>query len=444
MMNDKYRLSRRVAVLAPLGLLSGCGVWDSWFGSTKAKLPGTRVAVMDTARRLTPDITNATVALPRPAANADWPQAGGVASHDMEHPALAPSIAPAWSADIGAGGGYRRKITAQPVVAGGRIFTMDSDAVIDAFDTARGERQWRFNTRGKNDGSANVGGGIAVDGTMLYAATGRGDVLAVQAATGKLAWRVNIGTAARSAPTIAEGKLFVPTIDYQLQALSAADGHKMWSYQASAAETLVLGVPAPAYAGGLVVAGFGSGDLVCLRASAGGVAWLDSLAAPRGRNSLVDLSSIRGRPVIRDGIVYTIGLGGLMVASDLRSGRRVWEREIASTETPWVAGDWVFVLSDDRQLAAIRRADGLVGWATQLDMFRNMKAQTGPIHWVGPVLAGDRLVVAGSNGRAVSVSPYTGKILGQIDLGGTPSMAPIVAGGTLYILTNDATLSALR
>ena len=60
------------------------------------------------------------------------------------------------------------------------------------------------------------------------------------------------------------------------------------------------------------------------------------------------------------------------------------------------------------------------------------------------MLAGDRLIVAGTNGQALSISPYTGEILGAIELPGDPAMAPIVAGDTLYFLLNSATLLAMR
>ncbi len=445
-MNPKRRLlARRTALLLPLAALAGCSMWDDWFGSEKPPLPGTRLPVLPPRPGL--DVGKGPprkVVLPQPASNADWPQAGGVASHDMEHPALRDGVERAWSVNTGTGGGYRRKLTAQPVVAGGRVFAMDSDAVVSAYDAAGGRQLWEMETAAEDSRSTNVGGGIAVEGGTLYAATGRGDLLAIDAGTGKIQWRVQLPTAARSAPTVADGKLFLETVDNQALALAAADGKTLWSYQGGSADALVLGLPAPAYANGLVVTGFGSGDLVVLRAASGTVAWSDSLAASRGRTSLSDLSAIRGRAVIHDGVVYAVGMGRQLVALDLRSGRRLWEREVGSEESPWVAGGWLFVLSDEGEVAALACADGVAAWSTQLDRFENMEKKRDPIRWVGPVLAGDRLVVAGSQGVAVSISPYTGKVLGQQKLADAAAVAPVVAGDTLYVLTDDATLTAYR
>jgi outer membrane protein assembly factor BamB len=437
------RLSRRGAVLLPVAL-GGCSMFDSWFSDTKEKLPGKRLTVLGTRRGLAVDDTAARVVLPPPVANADWPQAGGTPSHAMGHLQLRDALTPAWRTDIGEGGGYRRKITAQPVVAGGRVFTMDSDAVVTAYDAAAGGRIWRVETQAEDDRSSNVGGGIAVEGGTLYAGTGRAEVLAIETATGKIRWRKPVTTPVRAAPTIAEGRVFVLTLDNQLQALAVDDGHRLWSYQAAQPDTGVLGLPAPAYASGLVVAGFGSGDLVAVRAATGSVAWTDSLAAAGGRTSLLELSAVRGMPVVSDGRVYAGSLGKLTVAMDVRTGRRLWEREIATGDTPWLAGDWLFMLATDGQVAAVSRIDGRVAWLTQLPQFEDEEKKKDPIHWIGPALAGNRLILGSSNALLMTLNPSTGEILGKQDLSGAMSVAPSVAGGTVFVITDDATLVALR
>ena len=351
---------------------------------------------------------------------------------------------PAWRADVGSSGGYRDKILAVPVVAGGRVFTMDADALVSAFDLQTGSRQWRTDTQDKEDRSTNVGGGVAVDGGIVYVTTGRADVLALDAATGAIRWRKSIDSPARSAPTVANGRVFVTTIDTKLVALDAKTGERAWQYQGNTIATTLLGLSAPAVAEGLVVAGFGSGEIVAVREDSGALAWSDSLASARGRNSLVDLSAVRGLPVIDQGRVYAIGAGGLLLSLDLRTGRRLWEREVGGTQTPWLAGDWLFVQTSDQALVAIRTSDGRLRWVTDLPRFENEAKKSDVIFWTGPVLVGNKLVLAGSNEQAVSVNPVTGKILGLENLRGAATVTPVAAGGTLLILTEDATLQAFR
>ncbi len=436
-------MRRRTALLLPLAA-AGCSTLDRLFSDSKDPIPGKRETVGAVQRGLTVDPADKRpVTVPPPAAVLEWPQAGGNATHAVGNIQVS-GLAPAWRASIGEGGGYRAKITAQPVIAGGRVFTMDSDALVAAFDLATGARIWRTETQDDKDRSTNVGGGIAAVGGVVYATTGRADILALDAGTGAIRWRKPLGTPARSAPTVADDRLFATTIDDKLLAFNASTGERLWAYQASANATTLLGQAAPAVSDGLVVTGFGSGDLVAVRADSGSLAWSDSLASSRGRNSLVDLSAISGLPVLDRGRVYAIGVGGLLVSLDLRSGRRLWEREAGGSETPWLAGDWLFVQTLDQSLAAIGRDDGRVRWVTDLPRYDDPEKRRDPLFWIGPVLAGGRLVLAGSNGRAVSIDPSEGRILGQQELRGPAAVAPVAAAGALFIVTDDGTLQAFR
>ncbi len=259
--SPKHRLSRRAALLLPFAM-TGCGIFDdSFFSRDKPPIPGKRLSVLQVQRGLIVDNPrDLRVVLPEPVQRADWSQAGSNASHEMGHAKVADTLTEAWSSNIGEGGSYRRKITSEPIVAGGYIYTMDAQGMVSAFDAGNGSRVWRFDTEPEDNRSTSVGGGLAVDGSILYAATGWGEALALDAATGKPKWRVRLDNAARSSPTLAEGKLYIALLGNKVAALSAADGARVWTYQASEQQTSVLGLPAPAYADGVVVAGFGSGE----------------------------------------------------------------------------------------------------------------------------------------------------------------------------------------
>jgi outer membrane protein assembly factor BamB len=64
--------------------------------------------------------------------------------------------------------------------------------------------------------------------------------------------------------------------------------------------------------------------------------------------------------------------------------------------------------------------------------------------WAGPVLGGDRLIVLSSAGDAISVSPYTGEPLGREQMPAGGYVEPVIADNSLYLLTDDASLSAYR
>jgi outer membrane protein assembly factor BamB len=438
-------LARRTALLAPLSL-AGCSLFDDWFAEKKTALPGKRESVFADRRGLVVDEGVPKVVLPPAVRNAAWPQPGGNPAHLMGHLAANDHLSQAWRADIGEGGGYRKVIMAQPVVLNGTVFTMDSDAEVCAFALADGRRLWRVDTKPKDEGdSTNVGGGLGADGTTLYAVNGLFQLVALDIATGKEKWRHDLGVPGRSAPMIADGRVFVTTIDDRLFAFTAADGRQLWTHQASTPVTSMLGRPAPAYYQGLVVAGFGSGELACLRADSGSIVWTDGLGASQGRATVADFLSVRGLPVIANGLVYAISMGGLLICNDVPTGRRVWDRQIAGEDTPYIAGDWMFIVSAEQQAAAVNITDGRICWITQLPRWDDPDKRKNTLTWYGPLLVSDRLVVTGTSQDALSVSPYTGEVLGHITLTDAAApFAPVVADGTVLLITNDARLIALR
>jgi outer membrane protein assembly factor BamB len=437
-------MARRTALLAPLGL-AGCSMFDSWFAEKKTILPGKRESIFVDRRGLVVDEAAPKVVLPPAVENAAWPQAAGNPAHLMGHLAASDDPKEAWKADIGEGGGHRTILMAQPVVLNGIVFTMDSDANVSAFALADGKRLWRVDTKPETDDSTNIGGGVGADGSTVYAINGLASLVALDGATGKEKWRADLGVPGRSAPTIADGRVFVTTIDDRLFALSAADGHQLWTHQAANPVTAMLGRPAPAYYRGLVIAGFGSGELAALRGDSGSVVWTDGLGASQGRATVADFLAIHGAPVIANGLVYAISMGGLLVCNDVPSGRRVWERQVAGEDTPFIAGDWMFVISAQQEIAAVNIADGRIRWITQLPRWEDPDKRKKTLTWYGPLLVSDRLIVTGTNNDALSVSPYTGEILGHITLSEAAApFPPVVAGGNVLLVTNDARLMALR
>lgn len=439
-------LPRRTALLAPLAaMLGGCTLYDDLFGVEKAKLPGTRLPIMEMRPTLLQEATGASLVLPPPVDIPESPQSGGTASHPGGHMAMRDAPVAAWNSSIGTGGGYRRKLTAQPVVAAGRVFTMDSDGRVAAFDAGSGSQAWRVSTEPKDDRSTNIGGGIAIDNGVLYAATGRAELLAMNPGDGSILWRQKLPTPARTSPTIADGRIFVITVDDQMLCMAVGDGKRLWLHMGPPAESTVLGLPAPAVSEGLVIAGFSSGELRALRVTTGTVVWADILASGKVRaNTIGDIAAVRGIPAIVGGRVYASALGGLATAIDMRSGRRLWEREATVAEMMWPAGDALFMVTGDAVLVGMSRLDGSIAWALQLDPWEDMKRLRDPLVWFGPVLAGGRLWIAGSHGQMLTVDAATGRKLATYKLNGAAAIAPVAAGGAVYVLTEDGSVTSFR
>ena len=351
---------------------------------------------------------------------------------------------PAWESRIGTGQVFRHVLTAPPIVAEGRIYTMDADAVIDAFDLETGRRLWHLATRRrKTTSSSNVGGGIAYADGTIYAATGLAELLAVDAVRGKVRWRVSTGTPVHSTPTVADGRVYFSTIDDRLVAADVADGKMAWTYTATGSFNALLGQPAPAYANGVVLAGFPSGELAAIRAEDGSTVWTDTLGGTVGASPL-EFASIRAEPVIAGDTAYAISVGGLMTATDMRTGRRIWERTISSGYTPVIAGDWMFVVTVNATVACLQLSSGHVRWTSVLPRFHSPIKKKEPIFWAGPILLNGKLVVVSSYGSMTTLDIEDGSIVGERKLRAPASQVPIAVGGTLLVLTDDGFLSAYK
>jgi outer membrane protein assembly factor BamB len=193
-----------------------------------------------------------------------------------------------------------------------------------------------------------------------------------------------------------------------------------------------------------VIAPYSSGEIFALLAENGRELWSDNLATRNRTDQSSDLADIRALPVIDGERVIAISHSGRMAALDMRRGIRAWDIKLGGKEMPWVAGDFIYAVTKEAQLVAVTRDQGRVRWVRNLDRWEDPEDREDPISWVGPVLAGDRLIVASSTGAALTVSPYDGEILGSTQLPGPVSVPPSVANGVLYFVTDGGELAALR
>lgn len=453
-------MKRVVFALTALTLASGCG---AVLGKKRVGTPtvGERIAVLgtETSTQVDPSIAGMPISLPPAVANDGWAQPGGNASKSVGHLALGQALSAAWTADIGQGSTNRGRLAASPVVAAGRVYTVDTTATLRAFDAASGSEVWSarigdpaeigggrsfWNGEFTGNSGALFGGGVSFDNGRVYATNGLGDAAAFDAATGAQIWRVRHGGPLRGAPTIANDNVYVVSQDNQLYALNPADGALRWSGVGTLEIAGVFGSASPASAQGTVVAGFSSGELTAYRYENGRTLWQEALTRTNISTAVAALSDVDAEPVIHEGRVYAIGQGGRMVSVDLITGQRIWEINVAGIATPAVAGDWIFVVTDEAQLLAIARETGKVRWKTQLARYRDEEDRKGPISWVGPVVAGDRLILANSAGQVVNVSPVDGSVQSTVDTKAPISLQPVVAGSTLYILNDRGELTAWR
>ena len=445
-MKSLFRTTLAGSLAIGLTACSG-GLFGGGDGKKQTPTIGDRTPILsriETGAQVDPALASVAVVLPPARTNAEWAQASGTASKSYGHLALAQTPSNIFTAQVSSAD-RRSRLGAAPVVGAGKLFAVGADGQVHAFDASTGARVWTYRTELTDDQRPSAyGGGVSFADGRVFGTDGAGNVFALDANTGAQLWKVKPAGPLRGSPTISFGSLFVMTQDNQIFALNAADGTIQWQESGSATMAGVFGVASPAAGQGTVVAGYSSGELVAYRYENARVLWSDALARTNISTSVGSITDIDADPIIDDGRVYALGQGGRMAAYELVTGQRIWELSLAGISTPAIAGEWIFTLTDDARLLAIARSTGKVRWLTQLPQYRNEEDKKGPIFWQGPVLAGDQLWVANSEGQVYRVSAGEGSAALFTDLEQSISLPPVVANNTLYILDDSGRISAFR
>ena len=435
----KNMMRRRTALTLSLGLLAASCT------KPKATIAGVQIPVLPDTGALNVAANPPPVSVPPATALADWPQSLGNTAHAVGNVAGPTGLSKHWMASAGQAGTFRQPLLASPLLANGQVFTMDATAAVSAFSATDGAKVWHTTTRPKHASEPNIGGGIGYDQGKIYATTGYGELLALDAGTGKILWRQTLDFPTRSAPMIAGGLVALITQNDLLLTFDAGSGTPGWRFTGKVLannNSAVAVSGAPAYADGIIVAGFSTGLLAALDANSGSPLWEQSLASPSGQASSLDFSDIVAAPVIADGVVYALGLGNTAMAVDLHSGATVWTHSAKGVQPFCLAGGFAFLLDNSQMLTAIHADDGLVSWAVQLPAFHKPKKKKAAVLWYGPTLVNGTLLLTSNYGDLALVDPVAGAVKSIAKLEGPADMPPIAAGGLLLQLTRDAKLTA--
>lgn len=447
--SGKSRLSIIVAAAMSLVVVSGCETVQKSFQKKPKKETafGERISVLLSEDELSVDdrLKDADVAIPGAIPNSEWPQPGGNPVHAMQHLAGGNGLRPVWKSNAGEGSSKKSQLLSEPVMADGKVFVLDARSHVRAFDANTGDRLWEKNLTPEGEKpKAGFGGGLTYDLGKVFVATGFGEIVALDADNGAEVWKQVFVIPFRSAPTAAGGRLFINSVDNQLHAVSAFDGRRLWAHRSISEAAGVLIDTSPAVVDDVVIAPFSSGEITALRVENGRQVWSDTLVRKSQTTAMADINAITAKPIVDQGRVYSIGHSNRLAAIDLRSGERIWTKNIGGLQTPWLSGEWLFLVTVDQELICVSRRDGAIRWIKQLPKWKKVSAEKDAIAWVGPMLVGNNLLVFSSHGRMMAVSPYTGRVLSVEKLDAPVYVRPIVAGGKVYVLNDEGRLIAME
>lgn len=441
---QRRRIGWLLGAAAGIALLSACA-------QKEVILPGERLSVRADLTGLpdTAPLDQAQgISLPAAQANAEWAQRGGNARHAAPHAALSANPQLAFATTVGQGSSRRNRISVAPVVAGGRVFTMDALSTVAAVSTGGG-LLWQSDLTAGYDGktSAVSGGGLAAGEGKVFATTGFGELVALDPASGGVLWRQRLGAPAVGAPVVDGGVVYVAARDGGAWAVNAADGRVVWQLAGTPGASGYLGTAAPTVGDRAVFFPQSSGEVMAVLKTGGGTkVWQESVAGKRPGRAFAQNADITGDAALIGSTLYTGTGAGRMVAMDAGSGQKIWSVVEGAMGPLAIAGGSVFAVNDEARLVRLDQATGRVIWSVEMPYFeaeKTKKRKAITAHY-GPVLAGGRLWVASSDGILRGFSPQSGALTAQAEIPGGAATQPAVAGGTLYVVSNNGQLLAFR
>ncbi|GAB4513543.1 MAG: hypothetical protein Tsb0019_10940 [Roseibium sp.] len=373
-----------------------------------------------------------------------WTTAGGGLTNDPGNVAISVSGNRAWRAQVGTSGrgitSAALRLSARPVSDGSRIYVYKPNGEVVALSTGGG-RQWTQNLRPEGERDIGPGGGVAVEGGVVYAATSYRQLAALEAGSGRVIWKADIDTPARGAPVAGNGHVFVVSQSNEVYALNQSDGSVAWTYAGIEETGGVLSAASPAISGNRVIVPFSSGEIMAIDIKSGEPAWADGVSRGFRTLALSGLADVSASPVVSGGTVFATGVAGRTVAVDVRTGQRRWEQDLGSVHTPVVSGSALFMVDLDDRMVALDAKSGETLWATALPRPEKKKKRR---NWAGPILANGALVAFSSDGQIAMVDAASGSMMLTQRTNTDVFVTPIVAGGRIVVLTDNDGVAAFN
>jgi len=452
------RLSSAVLALVVAATLGGCGSDSAMeqlsslnpFKKDQPVAEGNRTSILAVSDP-TQGIINGRATIGAATALAAWSQPGGTATNDPGNVAGALQGVHYWSIKGGKSGfgngmmglstSKGRGISARPVAADGIVYVYDATGVVSGFKVANSGATWHVGVYPASARDAVGGGGLAVASGRVFAATGYGELVAIDVATSSISWRAKLDAPARSAPAVGGGKVVITAQSGVVQAFDAATGAAGWRASTDVSGAALLGASSAAISADTVVVAGSTGQIQAFDLATGAVKWQASISGNSSISAITGLRDASASPVIHGDSVYATGIGGALVALDLKTGDVRWQQPIGSAETPVVSGGSLFLIDLENRMIAIDLKTGKAIWAQTLPLKPSSNRKGS---WAGPVLAAGKLWASSNDGRIASVDAVTGALGVATEIGFSGAIAPILNSGKMMVLAGDGTLIAVN
>lgn len=306
----------------------------------------------------------------------------------------------------------------QATVTGQAVALAGNDGAVLSLDARSGAVLWRAQV------GAPIAAGVGSDGRFSAVVTRANELVVLEA--GQLLWRKGLSSQVFTAPLVAGERVFVLGADRSVAAFDARSGRKLWQQQRPG-EALVLRQAGILTAvGNTLVAGL-SGRLVGMNPLSGNVLWDVALAAPRGTNDIERLVDLVGGFSRQGKVVCVRAFQAAVGCVDTQRGSLTWKRPASGAVG--VHGDelQLYGVESDGSVLSWQRASGQPVWTSDRLRYRTLSA---------PLVLGRSVVLGDATGLVHFLSRADGSPLTRLSTDGSAiEVTPVVAAGTLVVVT---------
>ena len=449
MMNLISKILQIICLFCGLWLLNSCSESEDILSGQRFGLDvslETSELISSGIEVIKPDDRNKSkpILLPKPKNHDSWTHRNGNSRHRIIHPSFSDDPKLIWKIGIGKGNSSKFRLTSDPVVVKNNIFVMNSGSVVFKI-SSKGLVEWKVSLTPPFDAESDTSaGGVAYGADKLFATTGFGELFAISPENGAILWKQRFKAPINAAPTIIDSQVFVMTANGQAFSIDVDTGRIQWQQQSTLASAMLLGGSSVTNYGRLVLLPFDSGELTAVLKDSGVRIWSASVSMTRKGSARSNINSVTSDPVVFNDIIYTANQGGRLIALDGKTGVRKWTDIDGSYSPIWAVDNSVFIVTDLADLKRLDKATGDLIWSVKLPQFVNNKKRDKSFAHFGPVLAGEKLWVASSDGFLRGFSPISGKILNKTSLPNGAASHPAIVNGVFYILNQRGQLLAFE
>ena len=326
------------------------------------------------------------------------------------------TVRPAWTLPLGRAG-----VGLAPAAVGNSLWAAAYDGSVARIDASSGRVFWRVNV------GRPIVAGVGSDGETAVVVTRDGEVVGLDG-DGRQRWRTAIGTDVTTVPAVALGTVVLRGADNRVLALDAESGQRRWLIQRPNPALVLRQTSGIAIAPETAYVGMPGGRLAALALATGAPRWEVAVALPRGASEIERISDVVGSPLVSGQEVCAVTYQGRIGCFDSGTGSQLWVREFSSASGLEIDARFVFAADADSAVHALSRTGASV-WKQDQLAGRTLTAPTS----VGNAVAlGDRL------GLVHFLSRDNGAPMARVATDGSAVIAPPVAADPIIIVQTAA------